>query len=474
MLTTMETKHERRQKWKKNMEKEALLYTIMESMKETRADHEMQHFMDETLIVDDEVMEMFEEGMVFRTMCTSFERITGCKLPEEYGYLFRQDAKDIASKKGIAMDVDIAEKYCSSPPPEAGQVKELKCNGHGLECTERKEQHGKMDAEGKERCKTNWEIVEEKWKDKGSPFVGMTTAMKRLLDDNWKETLSSRNKKRRRKQTKSRFADRQTSEAPHPTPRGSNGDGICTITTQPEAQEHGRVNVERREAHKKGEWKIEKGGPVTSPSVVKQDPTEATVAKKYVPVGVLRRNPRPSGRRTARRAARRRARRLGDSQLNGFAIEVDRISRIIPLGQGFNPLDDFIHAAEQYSTQHLRAWFQDLEGKEKEEAKKIGKEDYEGWGVVYARWGLYEHNAMFFGLHHMRRNGEHEAIEHAQRTFYEQRYRVRCLLTNEDYRHYVNPLQYSGEGNVRVQRTRERAGMRPTVSTKGRMDTRRQ
>ena len=138
-----------------------------------------------------------------------------------------------------------------------------------------------------------------------------------------------------------------------------------------------------------------------------------------------------------------------------------KIDERFPLEKSHHPLDDIIDVVTRETTQGLRRWFEATVEREEREDDFKCKQDFEKWGVLFARLGMYEHNSLFFGLHRLRREGKNEDVRRILRNFHTQRFYLRRFFEDEVFSLHVNPLQYFGPGHVRVQRTQEREGMRP-------------
>ena len=153
---------------------------------------------------------------------------------------------------------------------------------------------------------------------------------------------------------------------------------------------------------------------------------------------------------------------VGNAQVKSIADEVKNIDERFPLDNDHHPLDDVLDVVARETTQGIRRWFEGTIQQERSEEDWRNKQDFEKWGVLYASLGLYEHSSLFFDLHRLRREGKNEEVRAILRQFHIQRFYIARLFEDEVFALHVNPLQYFGPGHVRVQRTEEREGMRPT------------
>lgn len=178
-------------------------------------------------------------------------------------------------------------------------------------------------------------------------------------------------------------------------------------------------------------------------------------------IGAFSRFLRPSQRRTQRRAARRRARRIGDNQLRYMEEAFGDMGRRDDLHVGLYPLDDLIDAANRETTQNFTTWFGQLEEREYAARRYVEQADYMEWSRLYTSWGLHFHGMVYIELDRMRMYQDHERERQLLYCLYTQRYNARKFIRNERNRAIVRPLQFYGEGRVRLQGRRERGGMRP-------------
>ena len=106
----------------------------------------------------------------------------------------------------------------------------------------------------------------------------------------------------------------------------------------------------------------------------------------------------------------------------------------------------------------------EIEEKEENAEVRVGKFDFWQWSTEYAAWSLHSHSLLYIELDRLEMYKDEKTIDLILDGMYRQRYAFKMFVCQDYNQHLVRPLQYVGEGNIRVQERRERGGMRPDES----------